>query len=208
MEVILSDGAAVEVKRLSKHLDLIIYLPDAVKGMFRYRCMTLLLDREIPPRNSQVFLMDYLGHGLLTKVKTYTHQLDVYTCATAVQKLYLNSATTVRMKSNTLLYKLSKQKINIYILREGRVGKEQSLFTYRSSESYEFFNDLQYRPDFEPIPTNASLDFLAKELCGASRQCYFDYVVTGDRQLAFDTAVSYQEFNQILSDIKPGIDLR
>ena len=44
VEVILSDGAAVEVKRLSKHLDLIIYLPDAVKGMFIHLCSTLLFN--------------------------------------------------------------------------------------------------------------------------------------------------------------------
>ncbi|GAU97170.1 hypothetical protein RvY_08516 [Ramazzottius varieornatus] len=159
VQVVLNNGAAVEVKRLTKHLDLTIYLPDSAKGLARG------------------LFGSWHGNG---SKDLYSPADRVYRCDSSPEALFEFG-------------------------NQWRVSKAQSLFTYRRGESYEQFNDLHYRPAFEPVPMNATVEQEAKELCGTSKQCFFDYVVTGDRELSADTAQAFHEFDQILLDTAPVV---
>lgn len=80
----------------------------------------------------------------------------------------------------------SLEDIHYYFGLGWRVSPSTSLFTYRSSTDYNFYNDPDFVPSFQ-IPNVNQVSQEIRDLCGNSVPCLFDAVNTGSLEFANET---------------------
>jgi hypothetical protein len=91
-----------------------------------------------------------------------------------------------------------------------QISASESLFTYAAGQSTSTYSQPSFVPLFDnPCKTSAD-DSMAKQLCGISANCYYDYCVTGDSVLATATLASetsYYTNRQILQTTAPILSI-
>lgn len=83
---------------------------------------------------------------------------------------------------------------------KGRTSVEESIFWYDDGLSQVTFSF----PDFEPTfidEANPDLVHEAEGICGTNAQCVFDYIVTGNRDLAVETATTEEVVTTVTEEL-------
>lgn len=81
------------------------------------------------------------------------------------------------------------------------ITETESLFLYTEGKNFSSYNNPNYLPNLqEPNPTELPQE--VRDACNASRECFYDYVATGNIQFALSTKQTVDAFNQTVDDVK------
>ena len=84
----------------------------------------------------------------------------------------------------------------------GRATADDSLFVYDTGSSHTTY--VGFEPVFvTPSESGDAMD-TANRMCGGSQQCVFDYLLTGKKSLALNSAEAVREHVTFVEDSKHG----
>ena len=79
-----------------------------------------------------------------------------------------------------------------------------SLFTYRTGESLDIFNDVSFVPDFEPTFADPAIELQANAACNGDIACLFDIATTGNINIGLSTLNASQNVETVNQLSMPG----
>ena len=93
------------------------------------------------------------------------------------------------------------------------VGNSESMFqqVYRAKMDYYYYRDENFLPEFTPVPPepNASSwksSYTAADICGDNQPCQYDYTVTGNENVAMETKLTHERWEEARELSSKGID--
>lgn len=80
----------------------------------------------------------------------------------------------------------------------------KSLFTYGADGDWDFYNDVEYVPAFEPSFSSSELEQQANEICGEDLLCIFDIAATGNIDIGSSTMESVRQQEELKQLLVPS----
>ena len=80
-----------------------------------------------------------------------------------------------------------------------------SLFTYKTGESWETFYDPSFSPAFKPTFEDPVLEEEAKEVCGDDKSCLYDVAATKKVEIGMATMRGVESFDTIVEMSTPSM---